>query len=104
MNNYIDGFVFPIPEKHLAEYKSIAEQVAEIWKEYGAIEYMEWVTDDLTLEGTRSFVEAADAKEDEVVKRIPPHSAGLFSLQKRFVIWLTSKFLKTHEWLLWLRH
>ncbi len=67
MANYIDGFVFPIPKRHLNEYRDIAEKVAEIWKEYGAIAYMEWVADDLTLEGTRSFVEAADAQEDEVV-------------------------------------
>lgn len=67
MKNYIDGFVLPIPKAHLDEYKTVAEKVAEIWKEYGAIEYFEYVGEDLKLEGTRSFIEAADLKEDEVI-------------------------------------
>ena len=67
MTNYIDGFVFPIPKIHLNEYKKVATQVAEIWKEHGALAYHEWLGDDLNLEGTRSFIEAIDIKEDEVV-------------------------------------
>ncbi|MCG8573452.1 MAG: DUF1428 domain-containing protein, partial [Flavobacteriales bacterium] len=67
MNNYIDGFIFPISRIHLDEYKKIAEQVAEVWKEYGALAYFEYVGDDLSLEGTCSFVEAVEAKEDEVI-------------------------------------
>lgn len=67
MTNYIDGFAHPVPQKHLEEYKQAAEQVAEIWKEYGALAYFEFVGDDLSLEGTRSFVEAVEAKENELV-------------------------------------
>lgn len=67
MTNYIDGFVFPVPRIHLDEYKSVAEKVAEIWKEYGALAYLEFVGDDLNLEGTRSFTEVVNLKEDEVV-------------------------------------
>lgn len=67
MANYIDGFILPVPQKHLEEYKGVAEKVAEIWKEYGALSYFEFVGDDLTLEGTRSFIEVVDLKEDEVV-------------------------------------
>ena len=65
--NYIDGFVFPIPRIHLDEYKKVAEKVAEVWKEHGAIAYFEFVGDDLSLEGTKSFAEAVDAKEDEEI-------------------------------------
>lgn len=67
MENYIDGFVLPVPKAHLDEYKSVAEKVAEIWKEYGALAYFEYVGDDMELEGTRSFSEVAEQKEDEVV-------------------------------------
>ncbi|WP_051315875.1 DUF1428 domain-containing protein [Algoriphagus vanfongensis] len=67
MERYIDGFVFPVPRIHLHEYKSVAEKVAEIWKEHGALDYFEYVGDDLKLEGTRSFIELVDLKEDEVV-------------------------------------
>jgi len=67
MANYIDGFVLPIPRIHLNEYKNVAEKVAEIWKEYGAVAYFEYVGEDLKLEGTRSFMDVVDLKEDEVV-------------------------------------
>ena len=64
--SYIDGFVLPVPRIHLDEYKSVAEKVAGIWKEYGALEYFEYVGEDLKLEGTRSFIEVVDLREDEV--------------------------------------
>ena len=67
MTNYIDGFVLPIPRIHLKEYKSVAEKVAKIWKEYGALAYFEYVGEDLKLGGTRSFIEVVDLKEDEVI-------------------------------------
>ena len=67
MANYIDGYVLPVPQKHLEEYRSAAEEVAKIWKEYGAISYFEYVCEDLKLEGTRSFAEIVDAKEDEAI-------------------------------------
>ena len=67
MTNYIDGFVLPVPRIHLDEYRSVAKKVAEIWKEYGAIAYFEFVGDDLSLEGTKSFIETVDAKEDEEI-------------------------------------
>lgn len=67
MSEYIDGFVLPIPRVHLNEYKNVAEQVGEIWKEYGAIAYYECVGDDLSLEGVRSFIETIDVNDDELV-------------------------------------
>ena len=67
MTNYIDGFVLPVPQVHLNEYKGVVEKVAEIWKEYGALAYFEYIGEDLTLEGTRSFVEMVNLKVDEVI-------------------------------------
>ncbi|MEY8848776.1 DUF1428 domain-containing protein [Psychroserpens sp. XS_ASV72] len=67
MKNYIDGFVLPIPRAHVDDYKKVAEKVAEIWKSYGAIAYNEFIGDDLSLEGTKSFIETIDVKEDEAV-------------------------------------
>lgn len=67
MTNYIDGFVLPVPRNHLNEYKLVAETVAKIWKEHGALAYFEFVGEDLKLEGTRSFPEFVDAKEDEAI-------------------------------------
>lgn len=67
MANYIDGFVLPIPKDHLSEYKGVAEKIAHVWKEHGALDYVEYVGEDLRLAGTRSFPEFVGAKEDEVI-------------------------------------
>src|SRR5262245_57697043 len=67
MAHYIDGFVLPIPRDRLNEYKRVVEAVAGIWKEHGALDYLEYVGDDLTLEGTRSFTDLAAATEDETI-------------------------------------
>ncbi|WP_190809281.1 DUF1428 domain-containing protein [Flagellimonas sp. S3867] len=65
--NYIDGFVLPIPQDHLDQYKSVAEKVAKIWKEHGALAYFEYVGEDLKLEGTQSFPELMRTKTDEAI-------------------------------------
>ena len=67
MSHYIDGFAFPISSSHIDEYKLLAEAVAEIWREYGALAYYEYTGDDLTLEGTRSFANLLSASEDETI-------------------------------------
>ena len=67
MANYIDGFVFPIPHDRLKNYQELAKAVAEVWKEHGALDYREFVGDDLALEGTRSFVDMCDVKDDEAI-------------------------------------
>ncbi|WP_304136543.1 DUF1428 domain-containing protein [Mesonia mobilis] len=65
MPNYIDGFVFPIVKAQVEEYKTVAEKVAEIWKEYGALAYLEFLGDDLQVEGTASFTKTMEVKENE---------------------------------------
>ena len=67
MAHYIDGFVLPIPRDRLDEYKRVVESAAEIWKEHGALDYLEYVGDDLKLEGTRSFTDLVSATEDEAI-------------------------------------
>ncbi len=67
MAHYIDGFVLPIPRDCLDEYKRLVEAVAEIWKEHGALDYREYVGDDLMLEGTRSFTDLVAATEGETI-------------------------------------
>jgi len=67
MANYIDGFVLPIPRDCLSDYKQLAEAIALIWKEHGALSYKEYLGDDLALDGTRSFADVTAATEDEVV-------------------------------------
>ena len=47
MARYADGFVLPVPKKNLAAYRRIAQKAGKIWREHGALEYVETVGDDL---------------------------------------------------------
>jgi uncharacterized protein YbaA (DUF1428 family) len=67
MNRYIDGFVLPVSKQRLSEYQAIAETAAKIWMEHGALEYWECAGDDLNTECSRSFVDMANANDDETV-------------------------------------
>lgn len=67
LTNYIDGFVLPVPLDQLNTYREVVEKIAEIWKEHGALDYSEFVGDDFSLEGTRSFTDVANANKDEVI-------------------------------------
>ena len=67
MTNYIDGFVLPIPRDRLNDYRAAAEGIAKIWREHGALDYREYVGDDMSLEGTRSFTDAVPSSADEVI-------------------------------------
>ena len=67
MAHYIDGFVLPIPRDRLDDYQRLVEAAAKIWKEHGALDYREYVGDDLIMEGTRSFTDAAGASEGEAI-------------------------------------
>ncbi len=64
---YIDGFALPIPRDHLNEYKHLVESISEIWKEHGAIDYKEYISDDLKLAGTLSFIDLLDAEQDDAI-------------------------------------
>lgn len=67
MTQYIDGFVLPIPKNRLDDYRRVAAAVAEIWKEYGALDYREYVGEGPSLEGTRSFAECMAASSEDVI-------------------------------------
>ena len=67
MAHYIDGFVLPVSRNRLDNYRGLVEAVADIWKEHGALDYREYVGDDLSLEGTRSFTDLVAASEDEAI-------------------------------------
>ena len=65
--SYVDGFVLPVPKKNLAAYRKLARKAGKIWKEYGALEYVECVADDVKPGKLTSFPQAVKLKADEVV-------------------------------------
>jgi len=64
---YVDGFVLAVPKANLEAYKDMARKCEPIWREYGAIDYVECVGDDTPYGEVTSFPRAVLAKEDEVV-------------------------------------
>ena len=67
MSRYIDGFVLAVPVANLKAYKKLAQKAGKVWKEHGALEYVECVADDVTAGKVTSFPQAVKLKPDEVV-------------------------------------
>ena len=64
---YVDGFVLPVPRDNLDAYKKMARLAGKVWREYGAIEYIECVEDDVKPGKWTSFPQAVKLKPGEVV-------------------------------------
>jgi uncharacterized protein YbaA (DUF1428 family) len=67
MARYVDGFVLPIPKKNAALYRRIAKRAGKIWREHGALDYVECIADDVKPGKSTSFPQAVKLKKDEVV-------------------------------------
>ena len=64
---YIDTFVLPIPKKKLDEYKKGARKMAKLWKEHGALEYVECVADNVKKGKVTSFPQSVKLKRNETI-------------------------------------
>ena len=67
MPRYVDGFVTPVPKDRLDEYRKLARRAGRVWREHGALEYVECVADDVDPGKRTSFPRSVKLKEDEVV-------------------------------------
>jgi uncharacterized protein YbaA (DUF1428 family) len=65
--SYVDGFIVPVPKKKLAAYKKLATLASKIWKEHGALDYVEAVADDVKVGKWTSFPRAIKQKPGETV-------------------------------------
>ncbi len=65
--SYVDGFLVPVPRANLAAYRRLAKKAGKIWREYGALEYVECVGDDVKPGKHTSFPQSVKLKDDEVV-------------------------------------
>jgi uncharacterized protein YbaA (DUF1428 family) len=65
--SYVDGFVVPVPTSKLADYRRMANRAGRIWREHGALDYREWVADDVKPGKTTSFPQAVKLKAGETV-------------------------------------
>jgi len=67
MAHYIDGFVLPVPKKNLAAYLKMSRKAGKIWREYGALQYVECVGDDVKPGKHTSFPQSVKLKAGETV-------------------------------------
>lgn len=65
--SYVDGFVVPVPKKNLDAYKKMARLSGKVWIEHGALEYREWIADDVQPGKVTSFPQSVALKKGEVV-------------------------------------
>ena len=65
--HYVDGFVVPVPKKNLKDYVKIAKLAGKVWKDHGAIDYVECVADDVKVGKRTSFPRSVKLKRGEVV-------------------------------------
>jgi len=65
--HYVDGFVLPVPRKNLAVYRRMAQKCGKVWREHGALQYVESVADDVKPGKYTSFPQSVKLKRGEVV-------------------------------------
>ena len=67
MPRYVDGFVLPIPKRNVAAYRRIARRAGKVWREHGALDYVECIADDVQWGKWTSFPRSVKLKKNEVV-------------------------------------
>jgi uncharacterized protein YbaA (DUF1428 family) len=67
MPKYVDGFIVPVPKKKLQEYRRMAQKAGKVWKDHGALEFVECVADDVKPGKTTSFPQSVKLKPGETV-------------------------------------
>ena len=64
---YVDGFIVAVPKKNLEAYRRMAKKAGKVWREYGALDYREWVAEDVKVGKRTSFPRSVKLKAGETV-------------------------------------
>jgi uncharacterized protein YbaA (DUF1428 family) len=64
---YVDGYVVPVPKKKMAAYRQMAQKAGKVWRDHGALEYVECVADDVKPGKQTSFPQSVKLKPGETV-------------------------------------
>ena len=65
--SYVDGFIVAVPKNKIGDYKKISRKAGKIWREYGALDYREFVADDAPVGKVTSFPRSVKMKPNETV-------------------------------------
>jgi uncharacterized protein YbaA (DUF1428 family) len=64
---YVDGYLVPVPKKNLQTYRRMAQKAGKVWRDHGALEYIECVADDVKPGKHTSFPQSVKLKPSETV-------------------------------------
>ena len=64
---YVDGIVIPVPKGKKAAYIRMARKAGKVWREHGALQYLECVADDVKPGKHTSFPQSVKLKPGETV-------------------------------------
>jgi uncharacterized protein YbaA (DUF1428 family) len=64
---YVDGFVVPVKKAKLDDYTAFSKKASKLWKDNGALSYVECVGDDVKAGKVTSFPQSVKLEEGEVV-------------------------------------
>jgi uncharacterized protein YbaA (DUF1428 family) len=64
---YVDGFVIPVPKKQLPAYRRLAKKAGKVWRDHGALEFREYLADDVKVGKWTSFPQSVKLKAGETV-------------------------------------
>ena len=67
MSKYVDGFLIPVPKEKMDEYRVMSELSAQVWMDHGALEYVENISEDVSVGEHTSFPRAVSKKDNEVI-------------------------------------
>ena len=67
MPRYVDGFVLPVPKDKVGAYRRIARRAGAVWRDHGALEYVECLADDVKPGKRTSFPQSVKLKDNEIV-------------------------------------
>jgi len=64
---YVDGYVLPLKKNKIDAYRQMAALAGSVWREHGALEYREWIAEDVKAGEHTSFPQAVKLEDDEIV-------------------------------------
>jgi len=65
--SYVDGFILPVPKRNMEAYRRMAKLAGKVWREHGALAYVEAVADDVKVGKLTSFPRSVKLKAGETV-------------------------------------
>jgi uncharacterized protein YbaA (DUF1428 family) len=64
---YVDAVVIPVPKRKSADYRRLARRMGKLWREHGALAYVECAADDVKPGKRTSFPQSVKLEPGEAV-------------------------------------